>query len=292
MGAAAVPLMVIGGIAGVGASYMNYQNTRDLMGQQNVATMATARLQQQQYLMQSAMQAQQAAALMGQSGALMRQADAYVMQSGIAAKTGELLQANEMRRASQAQREAEEQSRRAAEMRRQLIGEGKVKFAANGVLLEGRPQAAVAMWEQDEAADLAYELSGIKRQVDNEVWGYVFNGSQQRMQGLFDAQALKLQGDATRIEAGTAQANAAASLAQSRLSRINAQSAMLQANATIANNNAATQGALWNLIGSIGGIGMSMGTMFAGRSASQPATYYPGVINSPARSAHPLMATA
>lgn len=266
MGAVAAPLMFIGGALGIGGAVMGYANTRDLMKQQNATTLATAGLQQQQYMIQAAMQAQQAAAFASQSGALVRQADAYVMQSQIAAKTGEILQQNEMLRATQAQREADEQSRRAAELRRQMIGEGKVRFAANGVLLEGRPQSAVAMWEQDEVADLAYELSGIKRQVDNEVWGHIFSGSQQRMQGLFDAQAMKLQADASRIEAGTAGANAAAAMAQGRLAQINAQTVMLQAQSSIAANNAATQSALWNMIGSIGGIGMSMGTMAYNRS--------------------------
>ena len=262
-------MAAVGGGLGIVSSYMGYRTTVSSLNSQNSYIMANARLQQQQFGIQSAMQRAQAAAFMAQSGALSRQAAAYMQQSTIAAKTGAILQANESRRASQAQREGEESSKRASELRRQLIGEGKVKFAANGVLVEGRPQSAVAMWEQDEVADLAVELGGIKRQVDNEVFGYMFNGSQQRMQGLFDAQALKLQADASRIEAGTAGANAAGALAQSRLSQINAASAMLQARANVSQNNAAAQGALWGFIGSVAGIGSDFGTFMAGRSAYQ-----------------------
>ncbi|HRT05701.1 MAG TPA: hypothetical protein P5204_08385, partial [Kiritimatiellia bacterium] len=210
-------------------------------------------------------------AYMAQSGAFVKQANAFVAQAQIAARTGQILQANEMVRASQAEKEAEEQSRRAAELRRQLIGGAKTQFAANGVLLESRPQSAVAMWEQDETADLAFELMGIKEKRDNEVWGYVWNGNQARLQGLFDAQALKLQGDASMIEAGNARINASSAMAQSRIALLEAQMAGTNWLGVRAAGNANVDAARWNMYSSIGGSAATIGTVAYSRSASPTA---------------------
>jgi len=245
MGAAIPVIMVASAAVGAGAAYMNYRNTADAMAQQNAMATQQAMLMQQQYAMQASLQSQQAAA--------------YSAQAGIAARTGQILQANEMHKAAQAQREGEKKSKTAAERRRLLVGSGKVKFAANGVLLESRPQASVAMWEQDEAADLAFELSGIKQQVDNEVFGYIWNGYNARLQGLFDAQALEMQ-------AGAANANAANSLLQGEL-------AVTSAQATIAQNDAATDSALWGFIGSLANTGgqlASYGARTGGTTATTP----------------------
>jgi len=161
-------------------------------------------------------------------------------------------------------------------------GSGKTTFAANGVLLESRPQSAVAMWEQDEVADLAFELSGIKRMADNEIWGYVTQGYQDRMQGLFNAEALHMQAEGARIEAGNARINAAGSMAQSRISQINGQLAILGGQATVAQLDSAADQALWSFIGSLGGLGMSVGSFAAGGNFSRnaaPVSEYPGITN-------------
>ena len=121
------------------------------------------------------------------------------------------------------------------------------------------------MWEQDEAADLAFELQGIKRIADNEVWGYVTQGTQVKLQSLFDAQSLKLQADGAKIEASNARINAAGSMAQSRISAINANIAILEGQNAVAQGNAATDASFWNMLGSIGGFGFSMGEAFATR---------------------------
>ena len=276
-------LIGIGAGVGLFGSYMGYRGAASAAKQQGRLAMQNAALQQQQYMMQSAFQAMQAQALMAQSGAFMSQASAFMQQADIAARTGEILQDNQMYRAAQAERERDEAARRASEMRRQLIGGGKVTFAANGVLLESRPQSAVAMWEQDEVADLAFELSGIKRVADNEIFGFVMQGYQDRMQGLFNAEALHLQAEGAKIEAGNARINAAGSMAQSRISLINGQLAILGGQATVAQLDAAADAALWNFIGSIGGLGMSVGLFAAGGGfsgkAAQPS--YPGITNSP-----------
>jgi hypothetical protein len=73
-------------------------------------------------------------------------------------------------------------------------------------------------------------------------------------------------------------------MAQSRISAINGQIAILSGQATAAQADAASDAALWNFIGSIGNIGMSVGMFgaaggwFSGKAA-QPS--YPGITNSP-----------
>ena len=275
-------LIGAGAVAGGVASVAGYVSTRDAMQQQSALAMQNATMQQQQYMMQSAFQAMQASAFMSQSGALMRQADAFIDQSKIAAKTGEILQENQMFRAAQAERERDEQARKATVMRKQLIGEGTTRFAANGVLIESRPQSAVAMWEQDEVADLAFELSNIKRIADNEIFGFVQQGNQDRIQSLFSAEAMRLQAEGAKIEAGTAAINAQGAMMQSRLSVISGQMAIVSGRATAAQADAATDAALWNMIGNLSGIGMNVGTMMASGGASRTAKpTYPGISNTP-----------
>ena len=263
MGAA---LAVAGALVGAYSAYSQYDSAKDFAKQQTILARANGLTQMRQLQMQSAMLARQANAYMAQSGAFVRQADAYDIQAQIAARTGQILQANEMARASQSEKEAEEQSRRAAELRRQLIGGAKTQFAANGVLLESRPQSAVAMWEQDETADLAYELMGIKDKRDNEVWGYVWKGNQARLQGLFDAQALKLQGDASMIEAGNARINASSAMAQSRIALLEAQMAGTNWLGVRATGNANVDAARWNMYSSVGGSAATIGTVAYSRS--------------------------
>lgn len=274
MGAA---IAVAGALVGAYSAYRQYDASKSFAHQQTILARANGFMQMRQFQIQSSMLAKQASAYMAQSGAFVKQANAFVDQAQIAARTGQILQANEMVRASQAEKEAEQQSRRAAELRRQMIGGAKTQFAANGVLLESRPQSAVAMWEQDETADLAFELMGIKEKRDNEVWGYVWNGNQARLQGLFDAQALKLQGDASMIEAGNARINASASLAQARISTINAQLASMSWLQVREQGNAAVNASRWNLIGSVGSmVGASGSAMYSyggssgGKSILQP----------------------
>lgn len=274
-------LMGIGAGLGLLSSYMGYRNSAAAARQQGQNAMMTAQLQAQQYRMMSAMQMQQAGAFGAQSAALMRQSAAFMDQAAITAKTGEILQSNQLVRAAQAQEEAEHQTRRTAEIRRQLVGTAKVQFAANGVLLESRPQSSVAMWEQDEAADLAYEMHGIKKQVDNEVWGYVTQGSQDRLQSLFNAASLGLQAQSSQIEAGTAGINAASAAAQARISSVNAQTAILSGQAARDQANAAAQASFWNFLGNVGSLGMAAGAYGASRGAVSPAASGGGSVNYP-----------
>lgn len=150
-----------------------------------------------------------------QAGIYDLQAAQYGRQAAFAGAMGRYQGALERQRATRALTQAEANQAEAVKARQQLVGAGKVAFAANGVMLEGREGAATAMWEQDEAADLAYEQAQIKRNADNEVYGYLANAKMAEAQGAAQAQAYRMQGiasginaDATRMQAGMARAQA------------------------------------------------------------------------------------
>ena len=247
---AALPVLMIGGAAlGIGASVMNYQNTVQTTRQNAQMALMGAQMQANQYRLQSAM-------LMGQSGAYAQQAGMFQQQAAFSSRMGEIARAQENYRAKQSQTEAEQVTQKAAEARRQLVGQGKTMFAANGVMLEARQGAATAMWEQDEAADLAFEMDTIKQNSENETFGYVWNGYSEHLQGLFDAQAQS-------IQASGAAMNAASSRAEAGISLINADSALLQGRAQAAAAEAQQEQALWGMISNIGGSLLSVGSVFA-----------------------------
>lgn len=272
------PSAGIGILLGIGATavgvsaYQQYNIAQDAARTQATLAMQQGQMQYQQYMMQSAFQSMQAAAFMNQSSMLTDQAAAYQQQAQIAKTTGDILQQQQMMRAAQVEEERDRLAQVASTKRRLLIGEGKVKFAANGVLIESRPQSAVAMWEQDEVADLAYELSEIKRSADNEIFGFVSQGYQDKLQSLFTAEGLRLQGEATKIEAYNARINAAGSEMQSAISGANAAMAMIQAQAGVAAANQQADTALWGMVGSLAGLGMQGATMASGMSRNSSPT--------------------
>lgn len=52
---------------------------------------------------------------------------------------------------------------------RRRVGEGRTRFAANGVMVD---TGAAALWEQDEAADAALERLDIMQQYEDQSWAY------------------------------------------------------------------------------------------------------------------------
>lgn len=274
-------LVVVGSLISAYSSYRQYSSAQDSARRQTQLAQMQSAQQMRQFQLQSAMYASQAGAFGAQAGALTKQADEFLKQAKFANTTGKILQSNEMVRAAQAQREAEEEARRSAELRRQLVGGAKTMFAANGVLLESRPQSAVAMWEQDETADLATELMGIQDKRDNEVWGHVWSGNTARMQGLFDAQSLKLQSDASKIEAGAARANAATASAQSRIASIDAMIASTSWMAVREQGRANVDAARWNMYSSIGGAVASVGSYAYSKSGNNVSSASAGSNRSP-----------
>ncbi len=104
-----------------------------------------------------------------QGAGLLRAANAYSASAGSAIAAGRANARNRRLDVARVDPTERRQLDEAILARRQVIGAGKVGFAGNGVLLEGRADSAAAMWEQDEAADLAYEQTIIMQQAEDEV---------------------------------------------------------------------------------------------------------------------------
>lgn len=96
-------------------------------------------------------------------------------------------------RATRARQLGEIQSDEAAERRRQLVATGKTSFAANGLLLDGGPTDAPALWEQGQAAELAYEQASIRDNAEAEAWGFTSQAAMDRAAAAAAMQAAKLQ---------------------------------------------------------------------------------------------------
>lgn len=153
---------------------------------------------------QAAAYRQQAGLYGNEASILDLQASQYDRQAGQAGAMGRFQAALERTRGAQVLRQADANQAEAVKARQQLVGAGKTAFAANGILLEGREGSATAMWEQDEAADLAYEQALIKQNADNEVFGYLANAKMAEAQGAAQAGAYRAQGVASRINAQSA----------------------------------------------------------------------------------------
>ena len=171
----------------------------------------------------------QAGILTAQAGLYGQQAGAFERQAAFARSMGGYQGALDTIRAGQAQQQAEQNQVEAAKESQQVVGAGKVAFAANGVLLEGRNDSAAAMWEQDEAASLAWEQGLIKANADNEVFGYLANAEMARAQGRARAQEYLSQAEAARITAQTTQMQAGMARASGRTAIINGWAGLLGA---------------------------------------------------------------
>lgn len=66
----------------------------------------------------------------------------------------------ELQKNAEAENAADEK-RRLGRAKRQLVGKGRTAAAANGVLLEGRAESSPAVFEQDAAAEMAYESAKV-----------------------------------------------------------------------------------------------------------------------------------
>lgn len=84
-------------------------------------------------------------------------------------------------RAGQALEAAAVEKADLARKSRQLVGKGRTAAAANGVMLEARAESAPAVWEQDAAAELAWEGAKVDYNANLEAWGYMENARQKRI---------------------------------------------------------------------------------------------------------------
>jgi hypothetical protein len=89
----------------------------------------------------------------------------------------------ERNRAALAQENAEIQAGRLAGQRRQETAAGMTGFAANGMLLDGDPESAPNVWEQDMAAETAWRREELRSNAMYEAWGHSANASMLTAQG-------------------------------------------------------------------------------------------------------------
>jgi hypothetical protein len=200
------------------AEWEKYRSTKKENRLLSEQAMQQGRLLNMQYSMQSAMMAQQA-----QFHSI--QADALHQQAEFAKRHANTLAAFETQKAAIAQQEDERELERIAKIRRLHIGAGLVAYAGNGVLLEARDDSAPAMWERDEMADLAVEMVLMRHETDKEVWGFLRNSAAIRLQGEQDAYALRLQALSANLDAANA-------MMESGLAGLKASSALSEAYAT------------------------------------------------------------
>ena len=78
---------------------------------------------------------------------------------------------------------AADEKRRLARARRQLVGKGRTAAAANGVLLEGRAESSPAVFEQDAAAEMAYESAKVDYNLGIKKANHAANAAMSRMSG-------------------------------------------------------------------------------------------------------------
>jgi len=76
---------------------------------------------------------------------------------------------------------AAEEKEHLAKRRRQLVGKGKTAAAANGVMLESRAESAPAMFEQDAAAEMAYEQGKVDQNMRIKNYTHGANAALSRM---------------------------------------------------------------------------------------------------------------
>lgn len=208
----------VGTAIGLWSGYKGYRAASKANSFLADATMQQGRMLNMQYGMQSAMMAQQAKFHSIQADALHQQAE-------FAKRHANTLAAFETQKAAIAQQEDERELERIAKIRRIQIGAGLVAYAGNGVLLEARDDSAPAMWERDEMADLAVEMVLMRHETDKEVWGFLRNAAAIKLQGEQDAYALRLQALSANLDAANA-------MMESGLAGLKASSALSEAYAT------------------------------------------------------------
>lgn len=82
-------------------------------------------------------------------------------------------QANmERSRAAVTEQNAAIQRQRLAQQRKQETATGMVDFAANGMLIDDSTTSAPNVWEQDMAAETAWQQEEIRSNAMYEIWGY------------------------------------------------------------------------------------------------------------------------
>ena len=115
-------------------------------------------------------------------------------------------------RANLAGQNAEIQAQRLAQQRRMETAAGMTEFAANGMLIDGDPNSAPNVWEQDMAAETAWQQEELRTQAMYEAWGFNANASMLTAQGSMARKGAILEGWGTGLS-GTGSALATGAMA-------------------------------------------------------------------------------
>ncbi len=137
------------------------------------------------------------AAILARIGGVVAGTAEYAVKAGKANARAERLLAARIQNVEDIELQA------ASKRRRELVGEGRAAFAANGVLLESRAGAATAMWEQDEAADAAIERLQIMQAAEDKAYGHLTAAQQRLAEGY--SGAASAMGSAGQAYSGAAQ---------------------------------------------------------------------------------------
>lgn len=258
-----VPVLIAGAsvVSGV-AAIAGYRQQQSALRAMEQNALVSSQFQSRMYNLQSSMLTAQSGLFAESASAFARQSGMFMEQSEWARRLGMIQSAHEFARARQAENDAERDSLVAAEQRRQKIGSGVVAFAANNVAVDA--SSAVQLWEQDEVADLAFEMENITEARDNEVYGYVWSGHTAAIQGLFEAQSYAIQAQGSLINAAAQSAHAANAAGEAGIATMQASNALLAGEAAAAQYRSQRRQNTWNLVGSLAGMGTDLGLMAAG----------------------------
>jgi hypothetical protein len=89
--------------------------------------------------------------------------------------------ADEERRAQQELVAAEIEAKDLARRQKQAVGAGKAAAAANGVMLEARKESVPSVWEQDMAAELAWDQEKLFHNASQRAEARLHNANQMRI---------------------------------------------------------------------------------------------------------------
>jgi hypothetical protein len=89
--------------------------------------------------------------------------------------------ADEERRAQQELEAVQINAKDIARSRKQTMGDGKAAAAANGVMLEARKESAPSVWEQDMAAELAWDQEKLFHNASQRAEARLHNANQMRI---------------------------------------------------------------------------------------------------------------
>lgn len=89
--------------------------------------------------------------------------------------------ADEERRAQQELEAAEIEAKDLARRQKQIVGQGKAAAAANGVMLEARKESVPSVWEQDMAAELAWDQEKLFHNASQRAEARLHNANQMRI---------------------------------------------------------------------------------------------------------------